>query len=268
MKKILVNYADKTFSQAQKLNSKTGLEIGGFDEVRSFSPEDIDEKFYEENQKLLSEFRGNGYWLWKPYFLLKTLNEANDGDYVFYCDAGAVFVDKIDYLVEGVEALQQDVLVFEIPYVEKEWSKRDAFVLMECDSIKYTDTLQRCSGFIVCRKSEFSVSFVSEWLEYQKDRRIVSDDKNVMGKEDYEGFQENRHDQTVLSLLSKKYNLTVFRDPSQLGNAMKQDYANSPYPQIVDSTRKRNFSTRVVHKIKRTLGLDVYKKFQWIDLYK
>ena len=55
MKKILVNYADKTYSAAQKLNSKMGLEIGGFDEVRSFSSSDIDKKFYDENKKLLND---------------------------------------------------------------------------------------------------------------------------------------------------------------------------------------------------------------------
>jgi len=259
LKKILVNYADKTFSQAQKLNSKTGLEIGGFDEVRSFSPEDIDEKFYEENQKLLSEFRGNGYWLWKPYFLLKTLNEANDGDYVFYCDAGAVFVDKIDYLVEGVEALQQDVLVFEIPYVEKEWTKRDAFLLMECDEPIYTDTLQRWGGFILCKKSKYSLAFIEEWIKYHSDRRIVADDYNVMGQDNYPNFNEHRHDQSILGLLSKKYGYIALRDPSQFGNKFMEKYTNSPYPQILESTRKRNLSIRMIHKIKRIFGLDVYK---------
>ncbi len=266
MKKILVNYADKTFSQAQKLNSKTGLEIGEFDIIRSFEPQDIDKDFYEKNKELLSEFRGNGFWLWKPYFLLKALNEAEEGDFVFYCDSGAVFINSIDHLVERAIALNQDVLVFEIPYVEKEWTKRDAFILMECDSSEYTDTLQRCSGFVLCKKSKSSIAFAEQWLEYQKDKRIVSDDDNVLGQENYEGFQENRHDQTVLSLLSKKFNLVGLRDPSQLGNEMIDDYEDSPYPQIVESTRMRNFSTRVIHKIKRALGLDVYKRFSFSTL--
>ena len=268
MKKILVNYADKTYNHAQQLNSKSGLGIGDFDEVRSFSPKAIDKEFYEENRELLQEFRGNGYWLWKPYFLLKVLNEVDEGDFVFYCDAGAVFVNSIDYLIECSLKLKQDMLTFEIPYVEKEWTKRDAFVLMDCDTETYTETLQRCSGFVLCRKSNESVAFVEEWLEYQKDRRIVSDDENIMGIENYTGFQENRHDQTVLSLLSKKYELVGLRDPSQLGNTMVDEYKNSPYPQIVESTRKRNISTRVIHKIKRSLGLDVYKQYDLQKLVK
>ena len=266
MKKILVNYADKSFSASQKLNSKSALEVGGFDEVFSFAPEDIDAVFFKENKKLLSEFRGNGYWLWKPYFILRVLEEARDGDWVFYCDSGAFFVDNIDHLIACAERASQDVLVFEIPYIEKEWTKRDAFILMGCDSSKYIDTLQRCSGFVLFRKSKLSIAFAEQWLEYQKDKRIVSDDNNVLGKENYEGFQENRHDQTVLSLLSKKYNLIGLRDPSQLGNEMMKDYKNSPYPQIVVSTRKRNFFTRVVHKIKRTFGLNVYERFEFKQL--
>ena len=265
MKKILVNYADKTYSTAQKLNAKTGLEIGGFDEVRSFSPSDIDKTFYNENRELLNEFRGNGYWLWKPYFILKVLHEVEEGDFVFYCDAGAVFVDKIDYLIERSESLKQDILVFEIPYVEKEWTKRDAFILMGCDEKKYTDTLQRCGGFILCRKSKSSIQFLEEWITYHRDRRIVTDDENVMGKDNYPNFNEHRHDQSILGLLSKKFNFIALRDPSQFGNGMMKEYENSPYPQLVESTRKRNFSTRIIHFIKRQLGLDVYKKFSWMS---
>ena len=49
-KKILINYANKAFKKAQKLNSKTGLGVGNFDRVIEYSPKDIDKKFYEKNE--------------------------------------------------------------------------------------------------------------------------------------------------------------------------------------------------------------------------
>ena len=45
MKKILINYANKKYYNSQKVNSKTGLEIGGFTDVSSFGYQDIDDGF-------------------------------------------------------------------------------------------------------------------------------------------------------------------------------------------------------------------------------
>ena len=50
------------------------------------------------------------------------------------------------------------------------------------------------------------MNFIGEWLTYCKDPRIITDDKSIFGPEDKE-FKENRHDQTVLSLLSKKWEI-------------------------------------------------------------
>ncbi len=67
-----------------------------------------------------------------------------------------------------------------------------------------------------------------------------------MGLPNYEGFIDNRHDQTVLSLLAKKWGIIPFRDPSQWGN--DYNYANdiivrSSYPQIFDSHRCGDISS-------------------------
>jgi hypothetical protein len=50
----------------------------------------------------------------------------------------------------------------------------------------------------------------------------------------------HRHDQSIISLISKKHNIKRFRDPSQFGliNHYEQEVENrSTYPQIVDSHR-------------------------------
>jgi hypothetical protein len=69
--------------------------------------------------------------------------------------------------------------------------------------------------------------FVIEWLTYAQDVRAITDDKNVLGIPNYPGFRENRHDQSILSLLAKIWNLTTYLDPSQFGRGETR-----PYPQI------------------------------------
>jgi hypothetical protein len=74
------------------------------------------------------------------------------------------------------------------------------------------------------------------------DVRAISDDANVLGKPDYPGFREHRHDQSIFSLLTKRYDLPAFRDPSQWGNELRHCYPTSEYGQIIEHTRKRSRS--------------------------
>jgi len=223
--KVLINYADCNFKTSQQLNSKTGLEVGGFDRVISYGPKDIDPLFRRKNRKILAEKRGAGYWLWKPYIINKTLNSMKEKDWLFYADTDSYFINTVDYLIQTAQEFALDMLVFEVPYLEQVYTKRDAFLLMNCDKPEYTDTRQRESGFILMRRSQLTLDFVKEWQYYCLDERIVTDIPNTMGIPNYPEFIENRHDQSVLSLLLA---ISQLRDENEEGK-----YPASTYPQIV-----------------------------------
>jgi len=73
-----------------------------------------------------------------------------------------------------------------------------------------------------------------------------------MGKPNYKEFIDHRHDQSIFSVLTKKYNLLAYRDPSQWGNEDIKTYkSTSFYPQIIVSTRQRNIP--LSRKIKNIL---------------
>ena len=88
---------------------------------------------------------------------------------------------------------------------ESEYSKRDAFILLGVDMPFYSQTNQFTATIQIYKKSSFTVKFIQEWLYYCQDKRIITDDNNTLGQENYNDFKDNRHDQTVLSLLIKKY---------------------------------------------------------------
>lgn len=238
---IAVNYADKHFKRAQKLNSKTARQWGA-DKVIEYGPGDIDEAFRRRNQEILDAPRGGGYYLWKPYFYRKAYDELGEGDYLVYIDSGAVYVNKIQYLIECMEREQVPLMIFSLEQerIEKGNTKRDAFVLTGCDEAKYTDTPQSIGGYFVCRKAPEVEAYLDEVLQYAQDIRIISDKPNVMGLPNYEEFTDHRHDQSVISLMSKKYGFKRFRDPSQFGLVNQYETEverRSTYPQIVDSHR-------------------------------
>lgn len=251
---VAINYANETFARAQTLNTWSLYHKGKADLVIEYGPKDLDPKFCEENREILKEKRGSGYWLWKPYLILKTLKEnVPEGGYLFYCDSGAVMLQPIQLLIDAMEQAQETVMCFSIGTIEKHWTKRDAFILMDCDEPQYTETPQRAATYVLIKKCEHSQRLVEDWLNYAKDPRILTNLPNEMGLPNYDGFRENRHDQTVWSLLTKKHGIPAFCDPSQFGqdrsmfpNDVQQ---RSTYPVVVNSHRQAYLKTWTQYKL-------------------
>ena len=91
------------------------------------------------------------------------------------------------------------------PQLERQYTKRDAFILLGVDSPFYSETGQFNAAFQIYKKTRFTEAFLEEYLYYSQDRRIITDDPNKLGKENYNEFKDHRHDQSILSLLTKKY---------------------------------------------------------------
>ncbi|MEH7249334.1 hypothetical protein V7114_21460, partial [Neobacillus niacini] len=214
--KILINYSDNNFKTSQARNTKSGLKKGGFDKVIEYGPEKLDKSFYKEHADFIeNNKRGGGYWIWKPHVILKALlEEANDGDYVFYCDSGSMFINSVDHLIEALKGTKQDIFLSEIPLLEYQWTKRECFEKLGCLDERYLYSNQVQSGYILIKKSQNSVNFFKEYLTVCCDYIMVNDEKNMnINKE----LIDHRHDQSVLSLLSKKAGFQFFRDISQYG---------------------------------------------------
>lgn len=238
---IAANYADKKFRRAQKLNSKTAKKWGA-DRVIEYTARDIDPKFRAANKEILDNPRGGGYYLWKPYVFYRAYQEIGEDDYLIYTDAGSVYVDSIQKLIDCMEKEQVNLMLFSLQneMLERKYTKRDAFILTGCDEEQYAETPQSIGGYMVCRKSAEVEDFFQEVLSYAQDIRIISDNPNTMGKDNYSGFIDHRHDQSVISLISKKRGIKKFRDPSQHGminRYPKEVEMRSDYPQIIDSHR-------------------------------
>lgn len=238
---IAANYADKRFRRAQHLNSKTARQWGA-DRVIEYTAKDIDPAFREKNKEILNNPRGGGYYLWKPYVFYRGYQELGEGDYLVYTDAGSIYVDKIQKLIDCMKQENVNLMLFSLQneMLERNYTKRDAFILTGCDEEQYANTPQSIGGYMVCKKSPEVEAFFQEVLFYAQDIRIISDRPNTMGKENYPDFVDHRHDQSVISLISKKRGIKKFRDPSQYGiinHYPKEVEERSSYPQIIDSHR-------------------------------
>ena len=202
---VAISYADEKYIKQLKINELTAINIGKVDEYYKYKFDDIDLNFKKKNEDILSRKRGNGYWLWKPYIILKAFKEKlNKGDYLIYTDAGIYYLDKVEKIIKFMISINEDIWLNRLVHLEKTYSKRDAFILLNADTPIYTDTLQYMAGIQIYKKSNFTEIFLKKLLEYSTDKRIITDDPNTQGLPNYDGFIENRHDQTILSILIKK----------------------------------------------------------------
>lgn len=247
--KIHVNYADGGFFESQKENSASALSIGCIDQSIQCGKKDIDADFLSKNAHIFANKRGAGYWLWKPYIINKHLNQIGKDDYLIYTDSGMLFVDCIDSLLEiERDSLENDgILLTEttqwIPEgppwkapPEYMWTKRDAFLLTGTDKPSITHSTQANAAFLVAKPREKVFSFLEEWMKWGSDIRAITDIGNCLGLPNYEGFMEHRHDQSLMSILAKKYGFRIICDMTQWG----QPRRDTIYKTLLDHNRKKN----------------------------
>jgi len=255
MKKYLLNYATPEFIYSQKLLSESAKK-NGIDGCFSYQKEDLlRTSFYKKHKNILDEPKGAGYWLWKPYYILEILKQIDFGDVLFYADSGIEIVGNIDVLAEI--AKEKDILLFVDGGLHKnyEYIKPSCFRYMDCDNGFYKNSYQLMASFQVYKKTEKSLRFVKEWLDWCSIKKVI-DDSDEIG--DYtKGYIAHRHDQSILSLLALKKKIKIFRDPTQWGNELKKPrfritneflargkyisgmFVNSNYPTLLNHHRKK-----------------------------
>lgn len=101
---------------------------------------------------------------------------------------------------------------------------------MGLDEPKYTESSQREATYIWIIKNDFTINLVEEYLEYAQDERIITDLESQ--NKNYEEFKDHRHDQSIWSLLCKKYNVEPHKLISQWGDDMSKDFPNDLYNKI------------------------------------
>lgn len=244
--KILINYADGSHYKSQKHNSETGLTLGKFDKVIEWNRTLLDDEFLSRNENIFNSFtsgywgsghRGAGYWIWKPYIIYNTLLNVDEDDIVFYSDAGASFVDDMTpYFDECIKNKNGLILFDSCGHLNHTYTKRDCFVYMDADEDKYIYGKHITASFHLCRKTEFALNFYKEFLDYCQDERIVTDIPNSCGLDNYPSFVDHRHDQSIASILSIKYDVKLLVDPSQWGNHVRTE---KDLPQTIHHHRNK-----------------------------
>ena len=207
---FFLHAVDRLVAQAKTLNI--------FDHVYGFKEDDLkaDPDFWgSHRQFILMNARGFGYWIWKAYLLKKVMDEAQEDDVIMYCDCGnEIDVRKKDKIQGLIEVVKNDWLMATYPgqtnttlLDEIKWNKRDVLDFFEIERDNpILNTMQRQANPILLCKNAKTESFVNEWCSIGlNNNHYLNDYPSYVAN--YPEFVEHRHDQSIFSLLSKKYGM-------------------------------------------------------------
>lgn len=208
----VITYANEKYKATQQYNERTAYKHGA-DKVYTFGPDDIDNDFKDKNKDILTEQKGNGYWLWKPYFIDKVLQASQEGDWIIYTDSALYFNRSIKQYVTKLTKENKNFIVRETKFKEKQFTKADVINALDCEQDKYLNSKQLAATVILMKNCYESKELIAEWLKFAQDKKLISDD---VGLRNCDEFVDNRHDQSILSLLCKKRKVSIdnylFRD--------------------------------------------------------
>ncbi len=247
MKIYLLTYGDNGFYLSKKHLVHLAEQSGLFYKVVSMGPRDLDLSFKKKYKNILNISKGGGFWLWKYEIIKNLINQINKDDIVVYCDAGASLntSDKaISRFNEYIEILKETSISqlrmkCENHFIEKNYTNKKLFDYFNIDlNSEIANTTQLQAGHQFYKKCDETSHYFQEYqnlIDFDVD--LITD--LYSSEVQIDSFVEHRHDQSIFSLLSKKYSSFVIDNETEFRN---RPYEQHNFPFL--SVRSHNHGLR------------------------
>lgn len=211
---------DKTYHDAVERLTKEVDDIRVFDNVIGYTDLDLkkDRHFWNKHSDFCEKnnYFGGGYgcWIWKPYLIMKTMELMDYNDVILYVDAGCTILNNHEYnkykedMMNMIKRCKQYEMLFSSTNKkEKQYSKMDLIKYLNMDRDEVLNSIQYQAGVLFIKKTRRTVEFVNHWYNIMCIYDLVDSYSSRHNKE-LPDFIESRRDQSVFSLLAKKYGFT------------------------------------------------------------
>jgi len=242
-KKYFVTFGSKNFKLQRKHLANLVKNSEFYDEVVEMGPEDLSPDFKRKFSEIFKINRGYGFWIWKADVLNQLLSKIKFGDTITYSSAGSSFnplgIDRLKYYFELLESSKSGNLRFQLTdHKEFEWTSKQIFDYFSVDTnSSIARTNQLASHTLFMKKNEVSLNIVNGFLDIiNHDPKLITFEYDNVNRVD--GFIENRSDQSILSILSKLYEVDAILDQEQ--NFKRYDMNQFDVPFL--TVRKRKYS--------------------------
>ena len=186
-----------------------------FDSVTFYDETDFDREYWKKYGERFKG-RGYGYWTWKPYFISRKLSEIPEGDVVVYADAGCMLLEKnrrrlLEWIATARYSQSGVLSPCYGPYRERNWSKGDVYKYVDenynhGEKDIYAGAVQCGAGILAVAKKKKALELIGAWNKAAEERFDLFTDSPSVAPNPPD-FCENRHDQSVFSMLSKVFGI-------------------------------------------------------------
>lgn len=177
---------------------------------------------YDDKSPVLLRYRKSfhgriaGYGWWKPAILLDIFTKTDPDDIVLYLDAGFnIYKEREKFFLDYLEhTINHNICLFASDpdnYSERLCTKRDLLIHMNMDSEPYYHRHAMSGAFFVTN-NDFCKKFLQEFLSFYDNLHFVNNDPSKVPE--HPEFYSHHHDQSVFSLLYKKYNISPLMNTS------------------------------------------------------
>jgi len=209
--KYLITFGSDKYIGASSRLLRQANESRIFDIIISYNENFLknDHDFWAKHKMFINNnSRGYGYWIWKPYIIKKAMENMKDGDYLLYLDSGSeIGKHNLEQFSNLFDIAKRDLIVGTTTHHEKDWCKKDLLLKLDMIHDKYLhNSPQRQAGeilFYVCNETR---NFVNIWYDLCCDYHLIDDSPSIL-QEEFDCFIEHRHDQSIFSLLTKKFDI-------------------------------------------------------------
>lgn len=189
------------------------------DEFKIYRLSDVDEDFKKKSN--LINHPVYFPWIAKTYFIKKKLFEIDEDDILFYIDSDFKGLESngTEKIFSMCENSMNGIVGFHSNFwLEKFFTKKKLFEKLGLFEDKYMNTNQAYGGICLLKKTNFAIKIVDEWFELCQDEELFNNDTT---NNEHTEFITHKNDQSMFSLLLKKYNVKTF--PLPLKNMDKND---------------------------------------------
>lgn len=212
MEKVFITFGagSPDFHDAVKRLLAEVAELRMFDRLIGYTEEDLkrDKTFWKRHHTFIQRNkRGYGYWVWKPYLILKTLRSMKDSDILLFLDCGCeIDIKQKSFLKHAVkEVTKQKILYTSTRFKESNWNKMDTILALDAASPKILTSDQLQGGILMIEKCKQTMNLVEKWYKYSCRYHLIDDTPSR--SKNLDGFIKHRHDQSIFSLLVKRLRL-------------------------------------------------------------
>lgn len=196
--------------------------LNKFEEVKSIkiiSEKDLYEycpEIHKHKDFILKSKKGYGYYIWKMFLTKKLMSFIPENDIIFYVDLGCSynynenskkrFSDYCNY------AYEHGSLFFKLRSIEKKFTKMDTYFRVFENDKTHLESKQMMGGVYFLKNIEQNKNIINEIIDLmtEKNYHYLDDSPSIIKNEII--FDSHRHDQSITSLIVKKYNLYSIND--------------------------------------------------------